>query len=158
MHQPAGHPGSPRPIFLARAPLIGTWLVIVLVVLGTAVARLAGVGAPVPPSGTPVVARSLIFLDQPDGGILVRDGDRQTEVTQLEPGSNNFIRGTLRALARERRQHEIGAGTAFHLAAWPDGRLTLTDPSTGRMVGLDAFGSTNREAFARLLTLREGAQ
>jgi hypothetical protein len=26
------------------------------------------------------------------------------------------------------------------------------------MLGLDAFGSTNREAFARLLIIREGAQ
>jgi putative photosynthetic complex assembly protein len=59
---------------------------------------------------------------------------------------------------RERKLNELGLAGEFRLAAWPDGRLTLTDPSTGRMLGLDAFGSTNREAFARLLLLREGAQ
>lgn len=158
MHQPAGHPHPPRPVYLARRPLLGVGLVILLVVLGTAAARLAGMGAPVLPAGAPLAARSLVFLDLADGGVLVRDADSQAEVTRLEPGSNNFIRGTLRALARERRQHEIGPGAAVRLAAWPDGQLTLSDPLTGRMLGLDAFGSTNRESFARLLMLREGAR
>jgi hypothetical protein len=34
--------------------------------------------------------------------------------------------------------------------------LTLEDPATGRIIGLEAFGPTNMEAFARLLTA-EGA-
>lgn len=157
MRQPAGHPIPSRPVLRPRAPLIGIGL-LGMIVLGVALARIAGFGAPVLPAGVPLAARALTFEDRADGSILVRDSVAGTAVTELEPGSNNFIRGTLRALVRERKLNEFGLGTEFRLAAWPDGQLTLTDPSTGRVLGLDAFGSTNREAFARLLTIREGAQ
>ena len=33
-------------------------------------------------------------------------------------------------------------------------RLTLEDPTTGRKVEMEAFGITNEEAFARLLTAK----
>ena len=157
MRQPAGHPIPSRPILRPRAPLIGIGI-LGLIVVGVALGRIAGFGTPVPPAGLPLAARALTFEDRADGSILVRDPVAGTAVTELEPGSNAFVRGTLRALVRERKLNELGLGGEFRLAAWPDGRLTLTDPSTGRMLGLDAFGSNNREAFARLLLLREGAQ
>lgn len=159
MHQPAGHPsrapGAARPTF-SRAMLMGAVGAVLLTLVGAALARYAGWGTPTVPAGTPLLARSLSFEDQPDGSILVRDG--AAEVAVLAPGGDVFIRGALRALVRERRQHAFGPGIAFDLAAWPDGRLTLTDPTTGRMLGLEAFGSTNAASFARLLLAREGTR
>jgi putative photosynthetic complex assembly protein len=38
------------------------------------------------------------------------------------------------------------------LTRWADGRISLEDPETGRVIELDAFGPTNGEAFAQLLT------
>ena len=38
------------------------------------------------------------------------------------------------------------------LTRWADGRLSLEDRTTGRVIALDAFGPTNGEAFAQLLT------
>jgi putative photosynthetic complex assembly protein len=157
MRQPAGHTASPRPALFARAQLLGVAALILLVVGGVGLARYMGAGAPAIPAGEPLLARSLSFDDRPDGSIVVRDAVAGDQITLIEPGSNGFIRGTLRALVRERRQHDFGRETAFRLAAWPDGRLTLTDPNNGRMLGLEAFGSTNRDAFARLLTAKEGA-
>jgi hypothetical protein len=37
------------------------------------------------------------------------------------------------------------------LIAREDGRLTLADPSTGRMIDLESFGLVNAQHFARLL-------
>jgi putative photosynthetic complex assembly protein len=150
MHSQA--PAKPFPL----APLVGAALLLLAVVVAVGVARLAGAGAPAATVGSPVLARQLAFEDRPDGSILVRDAGAGRDVTVLEPGTNGFIRGTLRALVRDRRREEVGGRAPFRLAAWPDGRLTLEDPATGRIIGLEAFGPTNMEAFARLLTA-EGA-
>jgi putative photosynthetic complex assembly protein len=57
----------------------------------------------------------------------------------------------MRGLARERRQHSIGAAPPFRLTLWRNGMLSLVDTATGRTVELDGFGPTNRAAFARFL-------
>jgi putative photosynthetic complex assembly protein len=74
----------------------------------------------------------------------------------LAPGSGNFVRATLRGLAQQRMRSGVSADVAFRLTAWEDGRLTLEDPATSRVVELEAFGPTNREDFARMLTLPGG--
>ena len=76
------------------------------------------------------------------------------EIIRLEPGTNSFIRATLRGLVRERRMGELGPQAPFRLAAWNDGRLTLEDMATGRIIDIVAFGPTQTEAFARLLSAR----
>ena len=70
-------------------------------------------------------------------------------------GENGFLRGTLRGLARTRRSEQVSPAVPFHLAQWPDGRLTLDDPATGRHIELLAFGADNAGVFARLLALAE---
>jgi putative photosynthetic complex assembly protein len=67
-------------------------------------------------------------------------------------GQNGFLRGVLRGFARTRRADGIGAEAPFRLTAWADGRLTLSDPSTGRRADLEAFGPTNEAVFAKFLT------
>lgn len=143
-----------RPFPLMSLVAAAVLLFGVLVAVGAA--RQTGAGASVAAQGAPVLARELAFEDRPDGSILVRDAGAGRDVTVLEPGTNGFIRGTLRALVRDRRREEVGGRAPFRLAAWPDGRLTLEDPATGRIIGLEAFGPTNMESFARLL-IAEGA-
>jgi putative photosynthetic complex assembly protein len=60
----------------------------------------------------------------------------------------------LRGLARERRLGDIGAQPPFRLTRYAGGQITLTDISTGKQIDLGAFGSSNTEAFARLMDLR----
>jgi putative photosynthetic complex assembly protein len=76
-------------------------------------------------------------------------------VMVVDPGTNGFVRGTLRALARGRRQADLGRDIPFRLAAWRDGRVMLQDTATGREVELNAFGDTNKDVFLRLLTAPE---
>ena len=70
-------------------------------------------------------------------------------------GEQGFLRGALRALARERRMREVGALPPFELAARADGRLTLADTATGARIDLESFGPDQCRVFARLLTLNE---
>jgi putative photosynthetic complex assembly protein len=73
-------------------------------------------------------------------------------------GQNGFLRGTLRGFARIRRSDGVGAIPPMLLTGYADGRLVLADPSTGRLVELEAFGSSNEAVFARLLTMAPRAQ
>lgn len=98
------------------------------------------------------VARDFRFEDRADGALLVTDVTAGKLVFIFPPGSNTgFIRGVMRGLMRERRLHEVSRTGAVTVTQWADGELTLTDPSTGRIIELGSFGHTNREAFQQLL-------
>ena len=136
-----------------RGPFIGLMLLLGLTMAGAASARLWHVPEPQP--GVPVAAtRSLVFTDRDDGAVAVSAPDG-TPVAVLPPGTNGFVRGALRGLARERRREDAAMSAPFHVTEYIDGRVTLQDPATGRWVDLRAFGATNAGAFARLLTARE---
>jgi putative photosynthetic complex assembly protein len=100
-----------------------------------------------------VESRDLRFEDGQHGAVLVFDATNQQLVDTLNPGSNGFIRVVMRALARERRLGDIGSQPPFRLTRYAGGEITLTDTSTGKKIDLGAFGSTNTEAFARLIYL-----
>ena len=74
-----------------------------------------------------------------------------SEVATVPPGTNGFLRGVMRGMARNRMLHDVGAAPPFRLVRWSDGRITLDDPETGRHIELDPFGPTNAGAFAALL-------
>jgi len=114
-------------------------------------ARTTGIGTTRIATSTAVESRDLRFTDQHDGSILVVDAVADQTVAVIRPGTNGFIRGALRGLSRERKQQGIGAGPAFRLVRWADGRLTIEDTVTSRVIDLAAFGPTNSGAFAELL-------
>ena len=93
----------------------------------------------------------LRFEDLPGGGVAVRRADDGAAVAVLAPGTEGFVRATLRGLARDRKRGDLGPEQPFRLSAWTDGGLSLEDRATGRTLDLRAFGSTQVEAFARLL-------
>jgi putative photosynthetic complex assembly protein len=99
-----------------------------------------------------IVERQFLFADRADGALVVTDATNNTLAMILEPGSNSgFIRGTMRGLMRERMLHEVDRKGPVTVTQWADGALTLTDPSTGRIIELGSFGGTNRAAYAALL-------
>lgn len=101
----------------------------------------------------PTVQRSLVFEDQKDGGVRVADGVTGQTLTVLY-GEQGFVRGALRALARERFARGIGSAQPFDLIARVDGRVTLMDPSTNQRVDLESFGPSNTAEFARFLAMQ----
>ncbi|WP_242186269.1 photosynthetic complex assembly protein PuhC [Sphingomonas sp. CARO-RG-8B-R24-01] len=146
-------------------------LILAGVLVGFAFTLTAGMRiAHVPPAASPVLLRStdhiapvrsrtLRFVDEADRGVRIEDIGTGRTASEIVPGQKTgFIRGVMRGLARERRLHGIGGGPPFTLTEWRDGELTLTDTATGRSIELNAFGTTNRAAFAALLDTPEAAR
>jgi putative photosynthetic complex assembly protein len=66
-------------------------------------------------------------------------------------GEQGFLRGTLRAVVRERKLRGLVSNEPLQLISRADGRLTLLDPATGSRLDLESFGPTNAAVFARWL-------
>jgi putative photosynthetic complex assembly protein len=144
-------PVVPKGGVLAAAALILFSLATVATV------RLTGMGEVHMTLPAAVQSRDLQFADGDNGTVLVYDARDHQLVDTLAPGTNGFIRVVMRGLARERRLGDIGAQPPFRLTRYAGGQITLTDTSTGKQIDLGAFGSTNTEAFARLMNLHGGA-
>ncbi|MGG5811070.1 photosynthetic complex assembly protein PuhC [Falsiroseomonas sp. CW058] len=137
-----------------RGMLLGAGLLVAATLALVTFGRLT----PVDPglSGVPALqARELRFADRADGGVAVTDARDGSAVIVLAPGQDGFVRGAMRGLARDRRMSLHGAEAPFRLTRWADGRLTLEDMATGRMLEMTAFGRTNTEAFMRFLSTKE---
>jgi putative photosynthetic complex assembly protein len=151
MSDPFENQQFPRGVLYGVAALIG--FMMVAVVFG----RFGGDGGG--PTETfnkvAIESRSLRFEDRTDGGVTVIDVTEDRLVAVLEPGTNNFIRGVVRGLARDRMLRNIGPRPPFQLTLWDSGALTLEDHSTGRVIDLNAFGATNLAAFAQFLEFNE---
>jgi putative photosynthetic complex assembly protein len=135
---------------MPRGPLWAIGAVLLTVLVGVAGVRLSGESIRAPDAAA-LATRSLRFEDRPDGSVAVLDGQDGVQIAAIH-GEAGFLRGALRAMARERRKQGLGSQPAFELIARADGRLTLADPATGERVDLESFGPTNAGAFARLLS------
>ena len=140
-------------ISVPRVPLASAMVLLVGTLVAVGATRLAG-QVPDSASRAEVVAeRVLRFEDRPDGRVVaIEPGAPATEWVVARPGEGGFLRGTLRALARERRAMGLGAEQPLRLVAHADGRISLEDAATARRIDLESFGPTNAGAFARLLT------
>lgn len=138
-------PGFPR------APLIAVAILVIGSLLAVSAVRLTGVGATHVVEAPAVAVREFRFEDRPDGSIVVFDAHDQRLVDTVAPGTNGFLRGTMRGLARERQRRGVGAAPPFRMVGHADGRLTLEDPTTGRHIDLGSFGPTNAAVFARIM-------
>ena len=134
-----------------RAPLLAAAALVAASLLAVAVVRTTGVGRAVVANAPAVASAALRFADGDDGSITVSDARDGRVVATVEPGTNGFLRGTLRGLVRERKRAGLGPEEPFVLQGRADGRLTLVDPATGRRVDLESFGPTNAAVFAHLL-------
>jgi putative photosynthetic complex assembly protein len=93
------------------------------------------------------VTRSLLFRDVAGGDILITDATTGEHVARVQ-GEQGFIRGILRALNRSRKMRGLGPDGTFDLTRFDDGRLVISDRSTGEHLDLGAFGPTNIDSFA----------
>lgn len=93
--------------------------------------------------------RALLFADGPKGEVVVKDF-KTGEVIGVFEGEQGFVRGTLRALIRERKRRDVGSEQPFELTGKSNGRLILSDPTTAQRIDLDSFGPTNAALFRNL--------
>ncbi|MEM9168557.1 MAG: photosynthetic complex assembly protein PuhC [Pseudomonadota bacterium] len=95
--------------------------------------------------------RALLFTDEPDGGVRVRDEADGATIRIFEAGSAGFVRTAMRGLAHSRMKIGVGPETPFILGATEDGRCVLFDPTTNHLVELAAFGERNARFFTELM-------
>jgi putative photosynthetic complex assembly protein len=93
--------------------------------------------------------RKLSFVGQPNGDIAVLDAGTKQEVARFQ-GEQGFLRGSLRALNRERKRSGMNPDLPFQLTGHVDGRITLLDTATGQRLSLESFGPTNSAVFSQL--------
>ena len=129
---------------------VGSLLLFTLVAIG--LVRITGNG-PDQLAAATLTERLLRFEDRPDGGVAVIDGVTGKLLTTVT-GEQGFLRGAIRALARDRMARKIGAEQPFKLISRTDGRLTLFDPVSGQRVDLESFGPSNAGVFAPFLTMQ----
>jgi putative photosynthetic complex assembly protein len=135
-----------------RGALAGAASLIGLALMATAFARVSGIGTTYVPVAGALESRDLRFEDRADGGVAVFENGSGRLVEVVSPGTNGFLRGVLRGMARDRRQQHIGAELPFRLTRWDDGRLSIEDVGTHQRIELVPFGPTNIAVFARLLS------
>jgi putative photosynthetic complex assembly protein len=139
----------PKGALIAASALIGFSLI------ATAVGRLERVTAPshaaAKMQAAPLRSIDVRFTDERDGSVSVRDSRNDQVVASLAPGTNGFVRSVMRGLVHDRKRRGLGAAPPFRISQWADGRLALEDPATGRLIDLDSFGATNKDAFAQML-------
>ena len=140
------NPLAPEHEMVSRRALLTIGVTLASVLGAVALVQLTGHG-PKRLDGPVASRRMLRFEYLPDGGILVLDhagGQRLAVMT----GEQGFLRGVLRSLMRERRRSGLDLRAPLALLARPDGRLTLSDPSTGQRIDLESFGPSNLAVFA----------
>ena len=129
---------------------VGSLLLFTLVAIG--LVRITGNG-PDQLAAATLTERLLRFEDRADGGVAVIDGVTGKLLTTVT-GEQGFLRGAIRALARDRTARKIGSEQPFKLISRTDGRLTLFDPVSGQRVDLESFGPSNAGVFAPFLTMQ----
>lgn len=134
-----------------RAFLIAAGALVVFTIVLVAGVRLFGGDAGAISVDGAVAARDLRFVDEPGGAVAIYAEPDGRRIATLDPGSNGFLRGTLRALVRERKLNQVGDAVPFRLIGLADGAVVLEDPATGLRVHLSAFGPDNSGVFAGLL-------
>lgn len=132
-------------------PLTGAGALIFVALCAVAFAQFFDVGTTRLSEDTPLEQRELRFMDRADGAVAVHAAGNGELIALMEPGSSGFIRIVMRGLARERQSKGFGEELPFMLTRWSDGRLTISDPTTGRKIMLTGFGKDNVNAFAKLL-------
>ena len=142
------------PLRFPRAPLFAIGGLVLASVVAVAMVRLTGIGAMHTPDAPTISVREFRFEDRADGSIAVLDRSGQHLVESVAPGSNGFLRGTMRGLARERMRQGVSRELPFRMVGHSDGKLTLEDPGTGRRVDLGSFGPANAAAFAQIMASR----
>jgi putative photosynthetic complex assembly protein len=133
-----------------RFVLVISALLIAATIVTAAVVQYIGVNT-YPPTAPALASRDLRFEDRTDGSVAVFNARDGQVLEVLAPGTNGFLRATLRGLVRQRKREDVGQAPPFRLTAYADGRLTLEDTGTGRRIDLEAFGQTQLQAFTRLL-------
>jgi putative photosynthetic complex assembly protein len=146
---------SPRPRSyqhrFPRLPLYTAFVLVLFSIAAVGFGRYTGIGTVLTPVTYPMAVRDVRFVTAENDVITVIDGVTGDTIEVIPSDKDGFIHGALRGIQRDRKLRGIAYDEPYRIIRWDDGRLTLSDTSTGMRVQLDPFGPTNAGAFARFL-------
>jgi putative photosynthetic complex assembly protein len=132
--------------------LIATGCLLALTILFAVVARHTDIGATRLEPAPALESRMISAVLDGDGNTVLRDAGNGQIVETLPAASDGFIKIVLRMIDQQRKLEAATADSPLRLSRLTNGQLTLTDPATGRVLVLTAFGPANADAFGRLLS------
>lgn len=139
------HP-LPKPI------IVGSGVLMVATVAFCAFGHATGIGRTVEPAPVVVASRDLVFAENDDKTLTVRDADHGDRVvTNFDPEDAGFIRALVRGMTRNRTRYGEPAVGAFRVSLAQDGGVWLQDLGTHQNVDLRAFGPTQVQAIAQFV-------
>ena len=103
------------------------------------------------PPGGPIKAERVLFLDGDMSGAAIVRSEDGAVIADLSPEDGGFVSGVWRVLQRERTKARAPLDGPITITAFQNGRMAITDPSTGWSADLMGFGQDNAATFARLL-------
>jgi len=101
--------------------------------------------------GTVVATRSIEFLQANNGDVKVKDASTGKVLGSYTFTENAFMRTVMLGLRKERAIVADGKNQPFNVQQWNDGRVTVSDPVSGRYFEMAAFGRHQVETFANFL-------
>ncbi len=141
-----------------KGALFAAGSLIALSLIAAAVGRYQNLNPPIDSivsAPVPSTVLKLRFVDLADGSVIVRNATTGATLDVILTGEDAFIRAVMRGFVRDRKSRKIGDEVPFNLSLYPNKRLTMSDPTTGKEIDLRAFGPTNEGAFARFLSAPE---
>lgn len=103
-----------------------------------------------PPKAAVVTERLINITGQLDGSAVVLDAQGSV-ISTLSAEEGGFVSGLGRVLERTRIKHGVPLQGPVLLRRMENGRIDITDPSTGWSADLMGFGADNARTVARLL-------
>ncbi len=134
-----------------RAALIAAGTLVCFSLAAVTISRLAGYKWDWKPEGTIVATRAIEFAQAPGGVVVVKDARTGQQLGSYTFNENAFMRTVMLGFRRERALMGTSDGTPYTIEQWDDGRVTVSDPASGRSFEMAAFGRHQVETFAALL-------
>ncbi|MDX2288141.1 MAG: photosynthetic complex assembly protein PuhC [Hyphomicrobiaceae bacterium] len=115
-------------------------------------ARIAGYKMDWVPEAVAVADRQIAFTTTAEGNVEVRDFGTGKILGFYDRDENAFVRTVMLGLMHDRSlTRPDDKTTPFRITRWHDGRVSVSDPVSGRSIELAAFGRNQVETFEKLL-------
>lgn len=101
--------------------------------------------------GTVVKTRAVQFAHVGDGDIQIEDATSGKVLGRYTFTENAFMRTVMMGLLKERQMVAADRREPFNIQQWNDGRVTVSDPVSGRYFEMAAFGHHQVATFSILL-------
>ena len=146
------HPATPERELIPKVLLRAMGALVLSALAIVAYARIADVPLSATPPASPVAQeRAMVLVSDGVSGavtVLSREGSL---IAKLDAETGGFVAGVARVIELQRRQAKVAAHSPVLVTRGTNGRLMITDPSTGWRADLMGFGADNARSFARLL-------